>query len=145
MGTTEADASLAADPHGAGPCVHCEERDDWIPIPEFLRKSVEPNVGKDGVPNRLEDSAATFRQRNSLYGDNWLHFGKAMQGIFPDGARCESLDDWNRMGILVQCVAKLTRYGVQFAQGGHLDSAHDLCVYAAMLEELTARSLKAKE
>lgn len=99
-------------------------------------------ANKEGAPRRLEAAAATFRQRNALYGDNWLHFGVAMKGIFPDGLRCDTVDDWNRLGIIVQCVAKLTRYGIQFAAGGHLDSAHDMCVYAAMLEELTDRSVK---
>jgi hypothetical protein len=34
-------------------------------------------------------------------------------------------------------MGKVTRYAAQFENGGHLDSAHDACVYAAMLEELT--------
>lgn len=85
----------------------------------------------------LREGADTYEQRNKLYGDNYKVFGHTMLGIFPHGVTLNTIDDWNRMGILIQCAAKLTRYGQTFHSGGHRDSALDLSVYAAMLTELT--------
>ena len=60
-----------------------------------------------------------------------------MAAIFPKGLELDSFESHNRFGILVQCVSKIMRYAENLDQGGHRDSAHDLSVYAAMLEELT--------
>lgn len=84
----------------------------------------------------LEESAATYRERNKFYGDNYLTFGKAMAQIFPTGLVISTENDWNRIGILVQMVAKLTRYAANFHKGGHDDSLLDLATYAAMLREI---------
>jgi hypothetical protein len=89
------------------------------------------------VPEILRDGAQTYEQRNKLYGDNYKKFGSVMKTIFPSGLTLECKEDFNRYGILVQCLSKLMRYAEQIEYGGHRDSAHDLCVYAAMLEELT--------
>ena len=97
----------------------------------------KPAPPRLGVPELMRAGASTYEQRNALYGDNYKHFGHAMRGVFPAGLHIESVEDWNRLGILVQCAAKLTRYGQSFSAGGHADSAHDLSVYAAMLQELT--------
>jgi hypothetical protein len=85
----------------------------------------------------LREGAYTYEQRNEMYGDNYKSFGLFMELLFPDGIPEMAVNDWNRFGLIVQCVSKLTRYCHQFNQGGHADSAHDLMVYAAMLEELT--------
>lgn len=89
------------------------------------------------VPALLRRAADTFEQRHAVYGDNYKTMGHVLLAMFPDGIPCETIDDFNRFGLLVQCVYKLTRYASQFSEGGHIDSAHDLCVYASMLEELT--------
>ena len=47
------------------------------------------------------------------------------------------MDGFNRLGVFVQCISKVARYASSLPKGGHLDSAHDLMVYAAMLEEVT--------
>ena len=90
------------------------------------------------TPEILREAANTFQLRNNLYGDNYKQFGHIMQVLFPDGLPCRTADDYNRLGLLVQCISKLTRYAANMPEGGHQDSAHDLCVYAAMLEEMTA-------
>jgi hypothetical protein len=61
--------------------------------------------------------------------------------VFPGGIRvdAEDAEGLNRLGLLVMCCVKLSRYSQSFDTGGHADSAHDLCVYAAMLEELTVK------
>lgn len=98
-------------------------------IPEFLL------VKK--VPEILRDCATTYEQRNKLYGDNYKKFGHVMKAIFPNGLSLSTPEDFNRLGIFIQCLSKLTRYSESIERGGHKDSAHDLAVYAAMLEELT--------
>lgn len=89
--------------------------------------------------DNLQRGAETFRERNALYGDNYLRFGEVMQRLFPDGVVLNSPEAFNRYGALTQCVAKLSRYCAQFDEDGHEDSAHDLMVYAAILQELTGK------
>lgn len=93
------------------------------------------------VPELLRAAAATFEQRSRVYGDSYKQFGAVMQALFPDGMYCETEDEFQRMGVLVQCVSKLMRYARNVKKGGHVDSALDLCVYAAMLGELTHHDL----
>ena len=95
------------------------------------------------VTQQLRNAANIYEQRNALYGDNYHHFGNAMIAMFPRGITIRSVEDWNRIGILVQMAAKLTRYGQQFTAGGHVDSLDDLSVYSQMLQELD-RSVEAK-
>ena len=85
----------------------------------------------------LDAAADTYRERNKLYGDNYKHFGAACVAMFPDGLMLRTAEDWNRLGVFIQATSKLTRYAQNFSRGGHIDSAHDLSVYAAMLQELT--------
>lgn len=91
------------------------------------------------APEILDAGAATFRQRNAVYGDTYLAFGAAAAAMFPNGLtiRAGDAEAWNRLGVFVQCLGKLMRYAPNMAAGGHQDSAHDLMVYAAMLEEVT--------
>lgn len=89
------------------------------------------------VPTLLRDAAKTYEQRNEMYGDNYKLFGDIMMALFPDGLHLTTPDEFNRFNMLTQCTGKLTRYAQMFKKGGHLDSAHDEIVYAAMLLELT--------
>jgi hypothetical protein len=91
------------------------------------------------APDLLDAAAKTFRERNAIYGDTYLNFGIAAAACFPDGLVVKPGDTraFNRLGLFVQCLGKLMRYGANIETGGHQDSAHDLCVYAAMLEEVT--------
>jgi hypothetical protein len=88
------------------------------------------------VPTSLREAAQVFEQRNEMYGDNYKKFGAIMNDIFPDGFTIDNPQDWNRFGILIQVVSKLTRYAENFNRGGHDDSLVDLSVYAHMLREL---------
>lgn len=90
------------------------------------------------APDFLEAGARTFRQRNTLYSDNYHHFGHIMVGLFPRGLPAElGPQDWNRIALVMNVVAKMQRYAMNIQRGGHADSAHDAMVYAAMLEEMT--------
>lgn len=94
---------------------------------------------KKRAPDFLEAGAETFRQRNAVYGDTYLEFGRMCAAIFPDGIHVEANDvaGFNRLGVFVQTLSKIARYAANANKGGHQDSAHDLMVYAAMLEEVT--------
>lgn len=87
------------------------------------------------VPDFLRDAAGIYEQRNALYGDNYKRFGHIMAALFPQGMNLESPDDWNRAGIFVQMVSKITRYANCWDHG-HNDSLDDLSVYTMMLREL---------
>lgn len=94
------------------------------------------------VEQILKDAAETYAQRNALYGDNYKRFGAMVLAMFPDGGvHAATPDAVVRLGLLFNCASKLARYCANFADGGHIDSAHDLMVYAAMLEEVTRQQL----
>jgi hypothetical protein len=88
------------------------------------------------VPDMLRDAAAIYEERNKLYGDNYKRFGYIMKELFPQGLSLRGPDDFNRLGIFVQMVSKLTRYAENLTRGGHADSLDDLAVYSMMLQEL---------
>lgn len=98
-----------------------------------------PTVPTKRAPDFLDAGAATFRQRNAIYGDTYLEFGRMCAAIFPDGIHVakDDVEGFNRLGVFVQALSKIARYGANVNKGGHQDSAHDLMVYAAMLEEVT--------
>lgn len=88
------------------------------------------------VPERLRDLGNIYEDRNKLYGDNYKHFGKVMQGMFPRGVHLATEEDWTRIGVFIQAVSKMTRYGQSFERKGHPDSLDDCSVYCQMLQEV---------
>lgn len=98
-----------------------------------------PSTPKQNAPDILKDAEQTFRQRSAIYGDNYKRFGRAFLSIFPDSKIPEIVDPNNmdRLQLLMQILNKMTRYAENLTRGGHKDSARDICVYAAMLEEMT--------
>jgi hypothetical protein len=88
----------------------------------------------------MAEAMETFRKRNKLYGDNYLKFGKVMTALFPAGWALETEEDWNRFGVIIQIVSKLTRY-IADPQKGQLDSIHDMGVYCFMLEDIDGKAL----
>lgn len=136
------------------PCATLADAREWgcagVPAPSpGPMPDAPPSRGQPGhdvptpaasVPELLESAAATYRQRNAQYGDNYKHFGPAAAALFPQGLTLRTADDWNRLGLFVHAFAKFSRYAANFSRGGHQDSAHDLSVYAAMLEELTSKA-----
>lgn len=96
------------------------------------------------VPDILEDMAGTYRTRNLIYKDNFNKVGSilfllhgpdssAPMANFQDTVERQTLFDLYRM-----IIGKLTR----FAESGltHVDSIHDLAVYAAMVESLVHKA-----
>ena len=84
--------------------------------------------------DKLEAMAATFRERNAVYGDNFLRLGNAMHAMFPQGLTVSGPDDWTRLYFFMLQQVKQSRYATNFTKGGHVDSVHDTAVYAALLE-----------
>jgi hypothetical protein len=85
----------------------------------------------------LRQAAKTFEERNATYGDAYKRFGALAAALFPDGLQLKGEAEFGRFAVLLWSLSKLQRYAAQFATGGHADSARDLAVYAAMLQELT--------
>jgi hypothetical protein len=88
------------------------------------------------VPEMLRDAAAIYEQRNAIYKDNYKRFGDIFVQLMPEGVTLQTPDDFNRFSLLVQVVAKMTRYGQNFVAGGHVDSLDDMVVYGMMLQEV---------
>jgi len=87
------------------------------------------------VPEILEGMAATFRERNAVYGDNYKMVGKVMQALFPDGPpRLLVAEDYDVWHLFELKIVKLTRFAISGLT--HVDSIHDDAVYAAMIEAL---------
>lgn len=93
------------------------------------------------VPEMLRECAATYEERNKLYGDNYKYFGHVAAPLLSN-MHVETPHDFNRLGILIQIISKLTRYCEQLNAGGHDDSLLDLAVYVTMLRELDADARK---
>lgn len=114
-----------------------------IPPPGFVAP-VPPVVDLWGDPfpipvpsvhEILRKAADTFESRNKEYGNSYKRLGTILMALFPDGIPSQDAEGWNRVGILFAIAGKLNRYVCN--PRGHIDSAHDASVYAAMLEELT--------
>lgn len=85
----------------------------------------------------LRQAQVTFAQRNELYKSNYTNYGAVLAGLFPEGLTLRGAEDWNRLALVFNCANKLSRYTQMMSRGGHRDSAQDLIVYAAMLQEVT--------
>ena len=91
------------------------------------------------APDNLERGAATYRQRNPLYGNNYKQIGTVLKVLFRNGVPTMDEAGWNRYAAWMALLQKTIRYAISLERdgSGHADSAHDAMVYAAMLEELT--------
>lgn len=92
-----------------------------------------PNVSRI-----LEEAMITFAEKNEEYGDSYSQYGKILEGFFPNGIILNGEKELHMFANFVMCTCKLNRFAQNINKGGHLDSAHDLVVYAAMLEEKTS-------
>lgn len=124
----------------ANNCEGCE--DECVRRPRFpdlnLASPTPPRLAPNALGN-LHRAAETFRDRNRTYGGNYKRMGALILALFPPGGVPEITTEAeaNRLNLMIDCLGKLQRYAYAFHKGGHRDSAHDLIVYAAMLEEET--------
>lgn len=81
----------------------------------------------------LEEMAATFKQRNAVYGSNFKMVGPIMAILFPNGVSVELLksDQFHLFELLIVKLSRLAISGLK-----HQDSARDAGVYAAMIESI---------
>jgi len=99
---------------------------------------LDDHMAQRPVQDLLNEAANTFKERNALYGNNYKDFGAALLACFGGSIpEIKTAEDANRLSLIMNCLGKLGRYCQNFENGGHADSAHDLIVYAAMLEEIT--------
>ena len=82
----------------------------------------------------LKDMAKMFKERQKVYGDNWLMIGHVLEQMFPNGLVLNTADDFNRFHLFLMAQVKLTR--LANTKINHQDSARDAGVYSAMLESL---------
>ena len=88
----------------------------------------------------LERMCETYHERRAAYGPSEQRFADVMVALFPEGLTLRSRTDWLRYGLFHQLIGKLSRYVRNFREP-HVDSMHDLGVYAAMLEAEDRRAL----
>jgi hypothetical protein len=96
------------------------------------------------VPQHLSRLGDLYRDRNAAYTNNYKWFGQVMLALFPNGLQLRTAEDFNRFGVFVQVVGKISRYAPRFHAGGHADSLDDVSVYAAMLRELDEDAILAR-
>lgn len=92
------------------------------------------------VPELLRDGAELYAERNKTYGDNYKLNGHMMALLFPKGIPAMDAEGWNQFGVWFMIFTKAQRYAQGFQPGAeqrHNDTAKDVKVYGAMLEELT--------
>ena len=87
------------------------------------------------VPDRLKGLGDLYEERNALYKDNYMHFGKVLKGVFREPLILETEEEHNRHAIFLQIIHKATRYANSIKTGGHKDSLADMSVYAQMLAQ----------
>jgi hypothetical protein len=89
-------------------------------------------MSKLDVPGILESGAATYRERNAIYGDSWETFRNVMTALYPNGVSLNGEDEV----IIYNWISHIAGKLVRFKNSGykHSDSMHDISVYAAMIE-----------
>jgi hypothetical protein len=80
----------------------------------------------------LDAMAATFRERNRVYGSNYKMVAPLVRVLFPHGVPSELVasDKWHLFELIL---VKLSRLAISNLQ--HVDSVHDMGVYCAMVEQ----------
>lgn len=86
----------------------------------------------------LGEMAATFRERQSVYKDNYKMVAKLVAVLFPSGVPPE-LVVCDQFHLFELALVKLSRYAISNLT--HIDSAHDGAVYLAMCEAINRNNL----
>jgi hypothetical protein len=82
----------------------------------------------------LIEAAELFKSKNAEYGDAYMDHPILMHMLFGE-ITLRTVDDYAKFTRVSSIIAKLNRYAKNFPTG-HADSARDLVVYAAMLDQL---------
>ena len=88
------------------------------------------------VPQKLTSLGKIYAERNTVYGDDYVHAGKVLAGYFPRGITLKTPEDFRRFYMYVHMVGKMNRYAHCMARGeGHEDSLNDLSVYSMITQQ----------
>jgi len=107
---------------------------DWLDISPA---PTPPWVGeKHDVPSVLRRMAETFEERAKVYGDHYKNFAKVTKALWPDGVPPGLLYEarWHLFELVLVKVCRFAATNLT-----HVDSIHDMAVYAAMIEADLAR------
>lgn len=96
-------------------------------------KTPTPRKSAPGTADALEAMAATFRERQKVYGSNYKMIGPLMAIMFPSGVPVDLLRH-DAFHLFELVLVKLSRLAVSCLT--HEDSAHDAGVYCAMIETI---------
>lgn len=81
----------------------------------------------------MQSMAATFKERNAVYGDNFRMVAKIMKVLFPKDIP-QGLAFQDHFHLFELLVVKLSRFAT--SNLSHRDSIHDAAVYCAMIESI---------
>lgn len=84
------------------------------------------------VADLLGEMAATFRERNAVYKDNFKTAGAVLRALYPDGIPPQLMGD--ELHLLMLIVVKLSRF--VHSNHTHSDSMVDTGVYSAMIANI---------
>lgn len=100
----------------------------------------QPKTSLPYVGELLRQAADLFEERNRVYGNNFEMVGEIMEAMFPDGVTLRTAADHNRFHLFMLKIVKLSRYAVNYEDGGHEDSLDDDIVYTAMVAAMDRRA-----
>lgn len=84
----------------------------------------------------LEEALEVMSQRESQYSSNYLNAGVIRKAFFPDGVELKTEEDFLRFAMISHVIGKISRYCINFNNGGHGDSLVDGINYSAMLKSI---------
>lgn len=90
------------------------------------------------VPDLLRNKIKIFEKKGKQYNHTYKQFGDVWNALFPNGFKVDSVEGANFFGIYHMLIHKLIRLAGKLQTPSELsiDSAEDIQIYAAMLEEL---------
>jgi hypothetical protein len=86
------------------------------------------------VKDILAQAAKTFEERQLTYKDTYKTYGKVMMQLLPNGIILNTEEAFLKYHLFVLELSKLIRFVK--SDMTHIDSQHDLGIYAFMLEEI---------
>jgi hypothetical protein len=96
----------------------------------------KPIERQHDVASSLAYLRELFLQRNALYKDAGFKTFGEQAFLFLGPIELKTAEDFGRLALLFQVIAKTARYSANFATGGHSDSLDDAAVYAMMLQQI---------
>lgn len=82
----------------------------------------------------FDEMKQTYQERGKVYGPNFLMVGEVMRSFYPDGIKLKTAHDFVVWHLFELLIVKLTRFSN--SQLSHVDSIHDVAIYAVMIEGL---------